>query len=1466
MRLQLQVVVSGNGAQQLNATATAVSSIGRNAAAANAQTQSLISTIREMRTIIATIESARMFTAILKEGIEFNALLETSQLGLAALIGTFTIMTDSNGRTLSGIERYSVGLKMATDLQLKMKVAALETTLQYSDLLEIMQRGLPFMLKYMHDAQGNVIGSQKLVNFTTSFSQGATAFGLHPEEIGTNIQRLMMGTADPRHARFAYAILQDIGQGDMKRARDTMKLWEQQGTLYENLMNKMVAFSLLGKDAMNTYSGAMSNFKDAVEQALGEGTQNATKELTNLMLQLRDQIVHVGADGKMYFDANFVDTVRNLAEAFVKLATALGQVANVLVAIGAHLDAPNMKNLTYALAGAIGGGLVGGPLGAAAGAMLMYSSANVQDDIAAENKNDAARASKWAKSGGDVLGSLVPGPDGHGFGIAAGPGFMGANATERDKALDMMVGKLLDDFTQDQLSVFKAALVSRSQTHHYNVGSGNDYFQRDISYQDFIKARKEAQNYTGNKVDVKSPLELPDAEKARQAALALERYREVLERIGQQLDQGKLKDSAKAASDSFDVLIDRAKEMKDPFAVIDLEKQKALVKATNEYGADLDRIAKMQTDLDNAKAKADLSKQKPSDAAAELKVQTQINASKIQAFQTYLANIKKATADAGAAQSAAANKMFDEADKRSVEVFKNAVKEHEETGVSMTIAMQSAAIDSLQEMWELHYRNRQKMAEQETQREKDLYSGLVNSIKQGTQGIADALMQGGHGNPFEAVYKSFQTSWSQYLGSFTDKWMNELSIIASGEHTPYGYTKKGETGELDPGGLPKYATPEQQRRARLGLAVGQGAVAAYGLYQAGQNGATKGQNAMSGAMAGFSIGAETGNIYAMVIGAVVGAAFGYLTGKAKVGYNVNVVNGKIVVSGSGSANAQDVSAALQGINQTIEQTANSAYGVLFQFPGLVMQSLASFKPGSLTQNGSRWFDNNTLKLFLQVDVPKMVFSAFQPALMTGLSAIGVTYGKLGDIFSRTSDPSFDAKDFLSKLNSYVSVILGLQDAMKFLGATGDKADLANKALNKPAYDQINEIDQKIIGISGLFSSMTWDEQVAAGQQLLSLTQQRVQIEQQALVAFQNAWESIKATGVNNKDQIAYSELTDPFDSGATATAQHNYWNNKAVTSLNGLLGQYNNPNATVDDINKFSGEAMNAAMQLYQIDKARYNDEIALVHQIDDAIKSVDKSFDDAKFAITFDQARTGVDDNGNPIYDKQKQVDLLQGQQRDLFDQLNHATTYDEVQRITGEIQKNSSQIYDLLGKTPEAARLVLAQLTEAEKQANTVLAILRQNAQTEADKYKDAANEAINIINAASDIANAALAQMKAQVTALDPAVWNAINLAMGQLTGTIPTTTTDVTKLGDAADRTADRLDRFGDRLDFWSGRGGSQSATPVQSQSVPVNVNVNPTIIVSGGVAAVADMVEIRIGNKITRQAVNTIQRAARGSAF
>ena len=338
-------------AQTVREATSATSSHAAATAESKSSSQDLAGVLGDIKSsvieVIAAFEGFQLVKELIKgaleEGVKFNALEETSRLGQAGLISTFAQIYDSQGRLLTGRESYNEALRIGTQLQGLEKERVLETTLQYSQLLDIVQRALPYMLQAFRGKDGMAAPQAKMVDFAATFGQAAVSAGLGAEEVPINIQRFLAGTADPRHARFAAQLLGTIGPTPAE-AKQQMADWEKQGVLLDKVTEKLAAFKQVSHDSLDTYAGAMSNAKDKLEQLLGEGTTELTRTLTHALNELGDSLFTVDVNGKRAFAPGLVDAIKTVSGAVGGSVIALAAVIEKLeLVIELAHEAANIK-------------------------------------------------------------------------------------------------------------------------------------------------------------------------------------------------------------------------------------------------------------------------------------------------------------------------------------------------------------------------------------------------------------------------------------------------------------------------------------------------------------------------------------------------------------------------------------------------------------------------------------------------------------------------------------------------------------------------------------------------------------------------------------------------------------------------------------------------------------------------------------------------------------------------------------------------------------------------------------------------------------------------------------------------------------------------------------------------------------------------------------------------------------------
>lgn len=252
-------------------------------------------------------------------GVMFNAQMETSRLSIAALVGAFGDVRDANGRLLSTAEAFNGQLVIAERLQQRLKVAALQTSAEYSDMLEALQIGIGPALKAG-------FSEDQIVKFTQRMTQVAGAIGLPFNQLSQEIRAMFEGDTS-RQSRIPRLLF-----GDMKNVKAEIDKLSKEGgdALYDFFDKKMKPFAEAGDKASKTFAGALSNLKDAITQALGAATQGEFSKITQMLLDLTAKIVTFDEAGNATFNEDFVNGVKAVSEAFAGLA---GKLVSIITSL-----------------------------------------------------------------------------------------------------------------------------------------------------------------------------------------------------------------------------------------------------------------------------------------------------------------------------------------------------------------------------------------------------------------------------------------------------------------------------------------------------------------------------------------------------------------------------------------------------------------------------------------------------------------------------------------------------------------------------------------------------------------------------------------------------------------------------------------------------------------------------------------------------------------------------------------------------------------------------------------------------------------------------------------------------------------------------------------------------------------------------------------------------------------------------
>lgn len=252
----LQQLVAGQrqAIASMNAMAAAQKNVQQTSAATGLGLKNLVSGLASAAAAFAGFQAFKNFT---EAGLEFNATIENANLGIATLITAQTTLHDSNGVLLTGTKALGAAQELAAAQVTKLRIAGLQTVATTQDLIKAFQQAVGVSTRW-----GFSLDQSR--EFTIQMAQAAAALQLPMDQLNEEIRSLLQGTINPRNTRIATAL--HITNEQVKSAQES-------GKLFDFLNKRLEAFSIAGEATAKTFTGAMSNIKEALQQLSGEATK-----------------------------------------------------------------------------------------------------------------------------------------------------------------------------------------------------------------------------------------------------------------------------------------------------------------------------------------------------------------------------------------------------------------------------------------------------------------------------------------------------------------------------------------------------------------------------------------------------------------------------------------------------------------------------------------------------------------------------------------------------------------------------------------------------------------------------------------------------------------------------------------------------------------------------------------------------------------------------------------------------------------------------------------------------------------------------------------------------------------------------------------------------------------------------------------------------------------------------------------
>lgn len=194
----------------------------------------------------------------LKKGLNANAAAESAQLGIKTVIASLYDMRDANGVLLEGTDALAVAGTEADKQLQALRVAGMSTAATFEELSSAFQVALG-------TGAGAGLGVDQIRQLTVDLVQAASAFSLQGDQLNSEIRAILSGNEIDNSQ-----IAQGLGLTGAQ-----IKLWREQGTLVENLNERLKVFRQIGDEAGKTWTATLSNLSDGITLFLRQSTAGA---------------------------------------------------------------------------------------------------------------------------------------------------------------------------------------------------------------------------------------------------------------------------------------------------------------------------------------------------------------------------------------------------------------------------------------------------------------------------------------------------------------------------------------------------------------------------------------------------------------------------------------------------------------------------------------------------------------------------------------------------------------------------------------------------------------------------------------------------------------------------------------------------------------------------------------------------------------------------------------------------------------------------------------------------------------------------------------------------------------------------------------------------------------------------------------------------------------------------------------
>lgn len=191
-------------------------------------------------------------------GFEFNKTMEDTKTGIAAVIMANMDFTSSSGGVVTSQDKIGLSMKMASEIQEKLKVDALGTAASYQELAGAFNSALSPALT------AGITNMDQVRQITVQATQAMSALGIPTNQAAQEIRAMFAGEKGPDN-RLNNQL--GITKEELAKVKGNAEATAQL------FLTKLAPYSDMAAEATKNFSTRMSNLGDAFDQVMGAATK-----------------------------------------------------------------------------------------------------------------------------------------------------------------------------------------------------------------------------------------------------------------------------------------------------------------------------------------------------------------------------------------------------------------------------------------------------------------------------------------------------------------------------------------------------------------------------------------------------------------------------------------------------------------------------------------------------------------------------------------------------------------------------------------------------------------------------------------------------------------------------------------------------------------------------------------------------------------------------------------------------------------------------------------------------------------------------------------------------------------------------------------------------------------------------------------------------------------------------------------